>query len=113
MEKTTEYSTQDETMNANDDTVSEVNEEVNSSGVFEENEPGDTMDLSDETVAEMDEDNFMKLYEESLKSIQEGEVVPGEIVQVEKDFPIRSQFYTFLPVIFSVGEREIRSHGSV
>ena len=73
-------------MNANDDTVSEVNEEVNSSGVLEENELGDAMDLSDEAVEEMDEDNFMKLYEESLKSIQEGEVVPGEIVQVEKEY---------------------------
>lgn len=73
-------------MNANDDTVSEVNEEVNSSGVSEENEAGDAMDLSDEAVEEMDEDNFMKLYEESLKSIQEGEVVPGEIVQVEKEY---------------------------
>ena len=86
MEKTTEFSTQDETMNANDDTVSEVNEEVNSSGVSEENEASEAMDLSDEAVEEMDEDNFMKLYEESLKSIQEGEVVPGEIVQVEKEY---------------------------
>jgi small subunit ribosomal protein S1 len=33
-----------------------------------------------------DTDNFMELYEESLKSIQEGEVVQGEIVQVDKEF---------------------------
>jgi small subunit ribosomal protein S1 len=33
-----------------------------------------------------DTDNFMELYEESLKSIQEGEVVRGEIVQVDKEF---------------------------
>ena len=33
-----------------------------------------------------DTDNFMKLYEESLKSIQEGEVVAGEIVQVDKEY---------------------------
>jgi len=31
-------------------------------------------------------DNFMELYEESLKSIQEGELVKGEIVQVDKEF---------------------------
>ena len=31
-------------------------------------------------------DNFMELYEESLKSIQEGELVTGEIVQVDKEF---------------------------
>ncbi len=33
-----------------------------------------------------DSDNFMALYEESLKSIQEGELVKGEIVQVDKEF---------------------------
>ena len=33
-----------------------------------------------------DSENFMELYEESLKSIQEGEVVTGEIVQVDKEF---------------------------
>jgi small subunit ribosomal protein S1 len=31
-------------------------------------------------------DNFMELYEESLKSIQEGEVVKGEIVQINKEY---------------------------
>ena len=31
-------------------------------------------------------DNFMELYEESLKSIQEGELVRGEIVQVNKEY---------------------------
>ena len=31
-------------------------------------------------------DSFMELYEESLKSIQEGELVKGEIVQVDKEF---------------------------
>ncbi|MBN2123695.1 MAG: S1 RNA-binding domain-containing protein, partial [Deltaproteobacteria bacterium] len=30
--------------------------------------------------------NFMELYEESLKSIQEGGVVKGEIVQVDKEY---------------------------
>jgi small subunit ribosomal protein S1 len=31
-------------------------------------------------------DNFVELFEESLKSIQEGEVVRGEIVQVDKEY---------------------------
>lgn len=31
-------------------------------------------------------DNFMELYEESLKSIHEGKVIKGEIVQVDKEF---------------------------
>ena len=33
-----------------------------------------------------DADNFMELYEDSLKSIQEGEVVKGEIVQIDKEY---------------------------
>ena len=33
-----------------------------------------------------EEASFMELYEESLKSIQEGEVVKGEIVQVDKEY---------------------------
>ncbi|MBW1772534.1 MAG: 30S ribosomal protein S1 [Deltaproteobacteria bacterium] len=35
---------------------------------------------------DQDSGNFMALYEESLKSIQEGELVRGEIVQVDKEF---------------------------
>ena len=31
-------------------------------------------------------DNFQQLYEESLRSIQEGEVTKGEIVQIDKEF---------------------------
>jgi small subunit ribosomal protein S1 len=33
-----------------------------------------------------DTDTFSELYEESLKSIQEGEVVQGEIVQIDKEY---------------------------
>ncbi|MBT3260078.1 MAG: S1 RNA-binding domain-containing protein, partial [Deltaproteobacteria bacterium] len=44
------------------------------------------MPQNDDTAEEMDADNFMQMYEESLKSIQEGEVVPGEIVQVDKEY---------------------------
>jgi small subunit ribosomal protein S1 len=41
-------------------------------------------DDSDEDM--MDAGNFMELYEDSLKRIQEGEVVTGEIVQINKEF---------------------------
>jgi small subunit ribosomal protein S1 len=33
-----------------------------------------------------DADNFMELYEDSLKRIQEGEVVKGEIIQIDKEY---------------------------
>ena len=33
-----------------------------------------------------DGDNFMELYEKSLKSIHEGKVIKGEIVQIDKEF---------------------------
>jgi small subunit ribosomal protein S1 len=50
--------------------------------------------LDDPTIAEVEEQtdepqdaaDFMELYEESLKSIQEGEVIRGEIVQIDKEF---------------------------
>jgi small subunit ribosomal protein S1 len=32
------------------------------------------------------EENFLEMYEESLKTMQEGELVRGEIVQIEKEF---------------------------
>jgi len=41
-------------------------------------------DSSGEEIS--DSDSFMKLYEESLKSIQEGEVIKGEVVQIGKEF---------------------------
>ena len=39
-----------------------------------------------ETKGEQESMEFMELYEESLKSIQEGGLVTGEIVQVDKEF---------------------------
>jgi small subunit ribosomal protein S1 len=50
--------------------------------------------LNDPTIPDGDEQtdepqdaaDFMELYEESLKSIQEGEVIRGEIVQIDKEF---------------------------
>ncbi len=42
--------------------------------------------LETEDDGSQDTDSFGKLYEESLKSIQEGEVVKGEIVQIDKEY---------------------------
>jgi small subunit ribosomal protein S1 len=39
-----------------------------------------------EALQEQEEDSFSKLYEDSLKPIQEGEVIKGEIVQIDKEF---------------------------
>jgi small subunit ribosomal protein S1 len=86
MEKTTDFLTQNETTNAGDDAVSKDDDQV-----IHEDEPGtddaqEMESLSDDASEDMDADNFMKMYEESLKSIQEGEVVSGEIVQVDKEY---------------------------
>jgi len=42
--------------------------------------PASSLEESQET------ENFMELYEESLKSIQEGEVVTGQIVHIDKEY---------------------------
>ncbi|RLB37104.1 MAG: 30S ribosomal protein S1 [Deltaproteobacteria bacterium] len=70
-------------------------DETTSSETYPKDETGDGTaeagKLEDEaTDSDMmdaeDGGNFMELYEESLKSIQEGEVVRGEIVQVDKEY---------------------------
>lgn len=43
-------------------------------------------DLNETEENIQDGDNFMELYEESLKSIHEGKVIKGEIVQIDKEF---------------------------
>lgn len=43
-------------------------------------------DLNETEESIQDSDNFMELYEESLKSIHEGKVIKGEIVQIDKEF---------------------------
>lgn len=43
---------------------------------------GNTSDVKDNA----ENDNFMEMYEESLKTLQEGELVNGEIVQINKEF---------------------------
>ena len=47
---------------------------------------GNGVDADEAAEADQDRNEFMELYEESLKSIQEGEVVKGEIVQVDKEY---------------------------
>ena len=49
-------------------------------------ETKDTPRGSKENRTDQESGSFMELYEESLKSIQEGELVTGEIVQVDKEF---------------------------
>jgi len=59
---------------------------------FEENAVGeqDSRSESDDSPAKsekgQDEMSFMELYEESMKSPQEGDLVSGEIVHIDKDF---------------------------
>ena len=50
-------------------------------------ESAEESEEAEESVEDaQDSDSFMRLYEESLKSIKEGEVVAGEIVQVDKEY---------------------------
>ncbi len=83
MEKETNEVTKDETIGNEseqatfDDDLKAFDEELGGDG----EEPSDT---SEDDFS--DSDNFMKLYEESLKSIQEGEVIKGEIVQIGKEY---------------------------
>jgi len=49
-----------------------------------ETEP--TPDEAEKGMSDPENKNFMELYEESLKSIQEGELVKGEIVQIGKEY---------------------------
>ena len=90
MEKGTNQTTRDETtVSGNEESFENSSETSNvemdagdtGSPAIQTENPSDTSgdDFSDS-------DNFMKLYEESLKSIQEGEVITGEIVQVGKEY---------------------------
>jgi small subunit ribosomal protein S1 len=52
-------------------------------GTSEKLKPSGVVEKKNE---EPNADNFMELYEESLRSIQEGELVRGEIVQINKEY---------------------------
>ncbi len=86
MEKTSDFLTQNETVNSQEEKGPETNDETIQQDQDQPDDVQETMTLEDDTEEDMDADNFMKMYEESLKSIQEGEVVPGEIVQVDKEY---------------------------
>ncbi len=59
-------------------------------GIFEHDREDSDMQMIAQTDATDDAihetDNFMELFEESLKSIQEGEVIKGEIVQIDREY---------------------------
>ena len=108
MEKETNFGTQDETIETEDASptvergADEAGLDVGAEGMKEPDEAVENADdeqfLQDETDSddeltfeeleeEQEEDgDFMQMYEESLKSIQEGEVVAGEIVQIDKEY---------------------------
>ena len=77
------------TGNMNTDSMNETAENTRSS-----DEPVVPVQEDEEIVEEMmdaeeepeDEESFSKLYEDSLKPIQEGEVIKGEIVQIDKEY---------------------------
>ena len=76
MEKGTDKTTEDNILETdNVDTTLDDDQETLSNKLTKEPQ---------EDVQETD--NFMELYEDSLKSIQEGEVVKGEIVQIDKEY---------------------------
>jgi small subunit ribosomal protein S1 len=56
---------------------------ANDREAFPEQVKNDYDEIEDQT---QDSDSFMELYEESLKSIQEGKVIKGEIVQIDNEF---------------------------
>jgi small subunit ribosomal protein S1 len=64
------------------------NSEGTDADITENGTENDFSQFDQDQNAQMDQeaDNFMQLYEESLKSIQEGEVITGEIVQIEKEY---------------------------
>ena len=86
MEKTTGFLTQNETVTADDVTVSKSDDQLTYEDGLGTDDVQEMEPLNDDASEDMDADNFMKMYEESLKSIQEGEVVSGEIVQVDKEY---------------------------
>ena len=48
----------------------------------------ETDDIAESVEHSQPSQSFMELYEESLKSIQEGKVVRGEIVQIDKEYAL-------------------------
>ena len=68
----------------NEDNILETNSADTTSNDDQETLDNEVTKEDQEDVQETD--NFMELYEDSLKRIQEGEVVKGEIVQIDKEY---------------------------
>jgi len=82
MEKGTDKTTEDNILKTDSvDTTLDDDQETLSNKVTKE--PQEPQEPQEDV---QDADNFMELYEDSLKSIQEGEVVKGEIVQIDKEY---------------------------
>jgi len=69
-----ETETMERTFEDSQETLDKKNQSENNEPVEKDGEDG------------QNDDNFMELYEESLKSIKEGEVIKGEIVQIDKEY---------------------------
>jgi len=71
-------------------TVGQISETQNVDNTFNDDQRPSGKEIEEEKNVAVedtqDPDNFSELYEESLKSIQEGEVVKGEIVQIDKEY---------------------------
>lgn len=77
--------------NDTDKTWENVQDQIQAESEIREDEAADagidpTAENDDAAKGDHESNDFMELYEESLKSIQEGGVVTGEIVQVDKEF---------------------------
>ncbi len=90
MEKGTDQTTKDETTKTAVEETSQNQPIAGRQDAEEQEGLADASDDEEDSSSSMqdiaDADSFMKLYEESLKSIQEGEVIQGEIVQVGKEY---------------------------
>jgi small subunit ribosomal protein S1 len=82
MEKLTHSITENEIFETeNEDTHIEDDQEA----AIQDESAEEVVEAADD-VQEQEEDSFSKLYEDSLKPIQEGEVIKGEIVQIDKEY---------------------------
>ena len=70
-----------ENINSENQTSNQITEEGE-----EKSGSSESSDRGAEAKKEQDGQNFLQLYEESLKAIEEGGVVKGEIVQIDKEY---------------------------
>ncbi|MBW2614802.1 MAG: 30S ribosomal protein S1 [Deltaproteobacteria bacterium] len=82
MEKLTHSITKNEILETEN---ADTNIEDDQEAAIQDESAGEIGESADD-VQEQEEDSFSKLYEDSLKPIQEGEVIKGEIVQIDKEY---------------------------